>query len=126
MNFIRLRKAGLMPNDIKPKPQPQQIPALDTELPNGWTPPPASVPTHLQFAVLRSKNGWLPVYTHYRRNVAYTKVRHVYGDSSNFMAELARITDSPPKRNAEGSITTVEVKGNHVTNVRRWLASLGF
>lgn len=124
MNFKRLRKAGLMPTEA---PQAaMEFPQGERELANGWTPPPASAPTDHAFAVLRSKHGWLPVYTRYRQSVAYTKVRRVYGDATAFMAELGKVTAREPRRNESGSLTTVEVKGNHVVAVRRWLASLGF
>ncbi|KAJ8599040.1 hypothetical protein CTAYLR_007690 [Chrysophaeum taylorii] len=124
MNVPRLRKAGLL--KPQPKPEPPVLPPAPNELANGWTPPPDNVPTTHPFAILRSKNGWLPVYTRYRQHMPYTKVRYVYGDVQAFMSQLEAITYSTPACNAGGSITTVSVKGNHVTNVRRWLTSLGF
>lgn len=130
MNFKRMRREGTLPKDLsvlnKPPAQPVKYPAPENEFPDGYIPPPETVPTHLEFAVLRSKNGWLPVYTRYRNRLPFTKVRHVYGNNKAFLAEFEKVAGYTPKQNEGGSITTFEVKGNHVTNVRRWLASLGF
>mmetsp|Transcript_1400 Transcript_1400/g.1826 ORF Transcript_1400/g.1826 Transcript_1400/m.1826 type:complete len:156 (+) Transcript_1400:54-521(+) len=92
------------------------------ELPNGWTPPPQSIPKNYPFAVLRSKAEWLPVYTRYRQGHPFTLVRHVIGDVDAFAKELHHITDTEPIKR----LGTIEIKGNHVRHVRRWLTHLGF
>lgn len=123
MNFPRLRQEII---NRPPPVIPPELPKPDGELANGWTPPPDTIPTDKEFAVLRTKNGWLPVYVTYKKNVAWTKVRHVIGDAKAFMAHIDDAMSLAATHNEQGAASSVLIKGNHVTNVRRWLVSLGF
>ena len=123
LNFERAKKEGTWaPKKIPEPPAPEWTRKGLGELPNGWTPPPESIPTNLAFAVLRSKSGNIPVYSKVKQNVWYTSVRHVIGDVDAFADELQRITDTPTRKR----LGTVEIKGHQVNRVRRWLAHLGF
>mmetsp|Transcript_7093 Transcript_7093/g.29526 ORF Transcript_7093/g.29526 Transcript_7093/m.29526 type:complete len:235 (-) Transcript_7093:169-873(-) len=125
MNYLRSRKDGTWKPAAerapKPPPPPYNVEDLG-ELPNGWTPPPAHMPTGYPFAVERSKYGWLPVYSKYRSGNAHTLVRHVIGDVDAFVTAVKEVTDIEPVRK-QG---VVELKGHHVVHLRRWLAHLGF
>jgi len=115
-------------------------------LSNGWNPPFVNVygnnvkiPDY-PFKVTRTKNkpnnsvGFLPVYSEFRKDGARvtTRIKRVSGDRDVFLNELRATLQIPiPKNLKEDSIRfrtggTIEVKGNRVQEVKRWLASLGF
>lgn len=94
------------------------------ELANGWTPPPESPPDGVPFAVRRSPSGFLPVYSKLggMHRPPATVLRHVSGDLDALEAGLAGVAPGAPVTRKLG---TVEVKGDRVRDVRKWLAGLG-
>lgn len=104
-------------------------------LPNGWSAPPdpatmgaASLPKDtLPFQVERTDNGrWLPVYTDVRkgRTQLITMVRKVSGDLEEMREEMSKVCANQEVRIRTGP--RLEVKGRYTTQLRGWLAGLGF
>uniref|UniRef100_A0A7S3XRT8 Large ribosomal subunit protein mL49 n=1 Tax=Heterosigma akashiwo TaxID=2829 RepID=A0A7S3XRT8_HETAK len=113
-------KVAEIPTELQFKPS-QEPKAL----PNGWTPPPATVPDGYPFTVTRTLKGkWLPVYTDIRngRTKTFTIVRRIEGDPEPLRRDLSALTGA----RAVARAGRVEVPGNHVPRVRAWLAGLGF
>jgi len=104
-------------------------------LPNGWSAPPdpatmgaASLPKDtLPFQVERTDKGrWLPVYTDVRkgRTQLITMVRKVSGDLEEMKEEMSKVCANQEVRIRTGP--RLEVKGRYTTQLRGWLAGLGF
>ena len=96
-------------------------------LPNGWTPPPATPPTHLPYLVERTKVGkHLPVYSIYRNDgtKVTTRVRKVRGDVEALADELKRVcgTEDVWTRNSQD----VYIKGKRVREIKLALTEMGF
>lgn len=126
----------------KPTPRQQKFDTVfqPTLLPNGWSQPPSDefVLPKYPFSISRTKNkpngavGFLPIYSDYRngRTKHTTIIRKVKGDTDAFVQELlvaVGYTDEPVDsviRIRTGNV--IELKGNHVSVVRKWLAGLGF
>ena len=93
------------------------------ELRNGWTPPPQESPAHLPFAVRRTASGFLPVYPKVGANrPPATVLRGASGDLDALIAGLAGVA---PGAEVTKRLGALEVRGDHVRGVRRWLAGLG-
>jgi hypothetical protein len=124
-------------------------------LTNGWSAPPENqqeVISRYPFRIERTKNkprdapGFLPVYSRFRKDGTgpTTRIRRVTGDVGAFLSEMrasvpslqslssasagGRSSSSSdvglPVRHRVGG--TIEIKGNHVRDIKLWLASLGF
>mmetsp|Transcript_26551 Transcript_26551/g.37409 ORF Transcript_26551/g.37409 Transcript_26551/m.37409 type:complete len:220 (+) Transcript_26551:188-847(+) len=117
-------------------------------LPNGWSPllDPAELGLkelpQYPFHVARTGNkpnnavGFLPVYSDFRLNgyKVTTRIKKISGDRDLFLKELRSVLNLPeplnknrrddPIRIRTGGI--IEIKGNHVRQVKKWLAGLGF
>lgn len=141
------RRNGIAPGEKPPDPKllvPAFPPVFEPEmLPNGWSAPPpetVDVPKY-PFKVTRTANkpgnavGFLPVYSDYRvgGTKSTTIIRKVSGDLDTFLTELRAVLQLPVPKNAKddkirlrASGTTIEVDGNHVPEVKSWLAGLGF
>lgn len=144
---IEDRRNGLAPGEKPPEPKslvPAFPPVFEPEmLPNGWSAPPPEtvvVPKY-PFKVTRTGNkpenavGFLPVYSDYRLGgtKSTTIVRKVSGDRDAFLTELRAVLQLPVPKNAKddkiwlrANGTTIEIDGNHVPEVKSWLAGLGF
>lgn len=130
LNFIRTRTRKPAPATT---PQALKAAAAAAELPwnkvtreveelrNGWTPPPESVPD-LPFSVRRTANGSLPVYPKFYMNRVSTVVRKTSGDIDQLIAGLAGVA---PGAEITKRLGTIEIRGDNVRDVRRWLAGLG-
>jgi len=139
-------KAGQNSDITIPQSYIQPVISKPRILSNGWNPPLVNVygnnlkiPDY-PFKVTRTKNkpndsvGFLPVYSEFRKDGARvtTRIKRVSGDRDVFLNELRATLQIPiPKNLKEDSIRfrtggTIEVKGNRVQEVKRWLASLGF
>uniref|UniRef100_A0A7S1DCN1 Large ribosomal subunit protein mL49 n=1 Tax=Cyclophora tenuis TaxID=216820 RepID=A0A7S1DCN1_CYCTE len=111
-------------------------------LPNGWSPPPPSdleIPSY-PFQVTRTRKegknivGFLPVYSDFRLrgSRATTRIKRVSGDQEAFLHELRAVLQLPVARNPDDDSVrirsggTIEIKGNHVRQVKEWLQGLGF
>lgn len=61
-----------------------------------------------------------------------TRIKKVSGDRETFIKELRAALEIPIYNNPNDDVIrvrtggTIEVRGNHVRPVRRWLAGLGF
>jgi hypothetical protein len=86
---------------------------------------PPQQPTHLSpssFRAANRKDGTLTV----------TLIKKIEGDREKFMKELRAVLQiTTPKNPKEDVIRertggAIEVRGNHVRQVREWLAGLGF
>mmetsp|Transcript_1574 Transcript_1574/g.2232 ORF Transcript_1574/g.2232 Transcript_1574/m.2232 type:complete len:200 (-) Transcript_1574:163-762(-) len=111
-------------------------------LPNGWSkaPPEDIVRPTYPFSISRTKNkphdalGFLPIYVKTRndRSRVLTRIKKIKGDRERFIQELRAVLKiETPKNPKEDTIQvrtggTVEVVGNHLHQVRHWLAGLGF
>lgn len=93
---------------------------------NGWSPAPEHPLPGLPFHVQRTPKGLqIPVYRDYRAggNKVMTLIRRFQGDKAELASEMSKICGSKPAMIRPGRI---EVDGDHVTNVRKWLVGLGF
>eukprot|EP00980_Cylindrotheca_fusiformis_P028558 scaffold22610_cov115-Cylindrotheca_fusiformis.AAC.11 len=143
-NPARRRVQNRLGINLKPEaPPPVTYPPIlePTILPNGWIPPPGSdvqIPDY-PFAVSRTKNkpndavGFLPVYSEFRRDGARvtTRIKKVSGDQEAFLTELRAALHISKLGGNDDSIRvrtggTIEIKGNRVQEVKKWLAALGF
>jgi len=109
-------------------------------LPNGWNRPlnaDGRGNINLPFQVSRTQRkpnnslGFLPVYAEYRKDGARvtTRIKRVSGDRDFFLNELRAALQIPISSKNSIRIRTggtVEVKGNRVQEVQKWLGSLGF
>mmetsp|Transcript_3934 Transcript_3934/g.10311 ORF Transcript_3934/g.10311 Transcript_3934/m.10311 type:complete len:259 (+) Transcript_3934:106-882(+) len=133
---ISSEDSGIIPKStIKPS-------VIDAKiLNNGWNVPVDDGQSQeLPFRIARTKNkpnnavGFLPVYAEYRKDGARvtTRIKKVSGDRGLFLNELRAVLRIPvPKNPRDDEIRirnggTLEIKGNRVLEVKRWLASLGF
>ena len=81
--------------------------------------------THTQ--VERTDKGkWLPVYTDVRkgRTQLITMVRKVSGNLEEMAGEMSKVCQNQEVRIKTGP--RLEVKGRYTTQLRQWLAGLGF
>jgi translation initiation factor 1 (eIF-1/SUI1) len=90
-----------------------------------WSPKPESTPSHLPFAIERTTVGdQLPVYTDFRhgRTKVVTQLRRIRGDVQALKEDMEKVCG------AEVTITPgkLQVDGNYVRRVKRWLNGLGF
>jgi len=117
-------------------------------LPNGWSPLPDPAALGLDelpkypFHVARTGNkpngavGFLPVYSDFRLNgyKVTTRIKKISGDRDLFIKELRATLQLPEPKNKNPRYDairiraggTIEIKGNHVRSVKKWLAGLGF
>mmetsp|Transcript_28480 Transcript_28480/g.40088 ORF Transcript_28480/g.40088 Transcript_28480/m.40088 type:complete len:225 (+) Transcript_28480:166-840(+) len=117
-------------------------------LPNGWSALPDPADLGLEelpkypFHVARTGNkpngavGFLPVYSDFRLNgyKVTTRVKKISGDRDLFLQELRATLQLPEPKNKNPRYDpiriraggTIEIKGNHVREVKKWLAGLGF
>lgn len=90
-----------------------------------WRPKPEKAPTHLPFMVERTVVGeQLPVYTEFKhgRTKVVTQLRRIRGDVYALKEDMekvcgAKVTVTPGK---------LQVDGNYVRRIKRWLNGLGF
>merc|ERR1712028_277150 len=77
------------------------------------------------FQVTRTASKQLPVYSDIKngRTKFVTVVRRIRGDVEAMEAELAKVCNGAPIHRRNGSL---EIKGDHRVEVRKWLAELGF
>jgi len=90
-----------------------------------WSPPPASPPTNLPFAVDRTAVGAsLPVYTDYKagRTKVVTILRKCRGDIAQLRDEMEKVVGKPVIVRP-GKLV---VNGNFHARLKLWLAGLGF
>ncbi|GKZ00332.1 hypothetical protein MPSEU_000986100 [Mayamaea pseudoterrestris] len=134
------QREGIIHKDEQlPNYAPQFAPIFEPELlSNGWSaPPPADVAARTAeypFKVMRTKNkpmdaaGFLPVYAKFRKDgtKAVTRIKKVAGDQTAFLQELMATLQLPTSQVRVRTGGTIEVNGNRVRDVKRWLAGLGF
>ena len=90
-----------------------------------WTPPPATLPTNLPFAVDRTPIGSsLPVYTDYKagRTKVVTILRKCRGNIDELRNEMEKVVGKPVIVRP-GKLV---VNGNYHARLKVWLAGLGF
>lgn len=85
----------------------------------------SSSSSDLTFSVTRTKSRQLPVYSDFKngRTKQVTILRKIRGDITTLENELQKVCDGAPVVRKMGRL---EVKGDHRTTVREWLAGLGF
>ncbi|OEU20454.1 hypothetical protein FRACYDRAFT_259528 [Fragilariopsis cylindrus CCMP1102] len=127
--------------NIIPQSQIQPVILDPNILSNGWNAQTNVEISHYPFQVARTKNkpndavGFLPVYSEFRKDGAKitTRIKKVSGDRDVFLNELRATLQIPLAKNTKDIDNirirtggTIEVKGNRVQEVKKWLASLGF
>jgi len=127
--------------NIIPQSQIQPVILEPNILSNGWNAQTNVEISHYPFQVARTKNkpndavGFLPVYSEFRKDGAKitTRIKKVSGDRDVFLNELRATLQIPLAKNTKDIDNirirtggTIEVKGNRVQEVKKWLASLGF
>lgn len=142
---IRLdKKLGIDRSPIKPPPPIEFQPVFSPPviLKNGWSqPPPADFQRPVYpFSIQRTTNkplnavGFLPIYSKTRHDgtKTITRIKKIRGDSNRFIQELRALLEIPYPKNPNDDIIrvraggTIEVDGNHVATIKKWLAGLGF
>lgn len=93
---------------------------------NGWSPAPEAPLPDLPFHVKRTALGLqLPVYRDYRngRTRVLTILRRFNGDEEELRTEMSKVCHGKEVAVRPGRL---EVVGDHVGDIKKWLTGLGF
>ena len=82
-------------------------------------------PATCSYAINRTSNGWLPVYSDYHngRTRKTTTIRRVQGDIDQLAMDLIHIL---PQERISIKFNHIVLKGDYVEAVREWLTKTGF
>ena len=146
--FLRVAsRNNALPKKLVSQPPPVTYEAFfnPTILPNGWSATPSADDeevlkkrSELPFGIKRTGNkpnnavGFLPVYSSVRLGGTKhtTIIKKLTGDKEAFLMELRAVlgigVDDQESIRIRASGSTIEINGNRVREVKKWLAGFGF